>query len=39
MEQSEEWLTGHRYLNLQALEEAKPETTDVLLRAPVGVAL
>jgi transposase-like protein len=39
MEQSEEWLTGHRYLNMQALEEAKPETTDVLLRAPVGVAL
>jgi len=39
MEQSEEWLTGHRYLNMQALEEAKPETTDVLLRAPVQVAL
>jgi len=37
MEQSEEWLTGHGYLNMQALQEAKHETTDVLLRAPVQV--
>jgi len=29
MEQSEEWITGHRYLDMEVLEEEKPEPSEL----------
>jgi hypothetical protein len=29
MEQSEEWITGHRYLGMEVLEEEKPEPIEL----------
>lgn len=29
MEQSEEWITGHRYLDMEVLEEEQPELIEL----------
>ncbi len=29
MEQSEEWITGHRYLDMDVLEEEQPERIEI----------
>ncbi len=39
MEQSEEWLTGHRYLDMCVLEEDQSERVDLLMAEPVESAL
>lgn len=39
MEQSEEWLTGHRYLDMRGLEEEQPETADLPMAASIEAAL
>jgi transposase-like protein len=39
MEQSEDWLTGHRYLDMRPLEEDQPEPAHLPVRAPAEAAL
>ncbi len=35
MEQSEDWLTGHRYLDMQPLEDHQPETASLVVPVPI----
>ena len=37
MEQSEEWITGHHYLDMEALEEDQPESVEMLKLEAVAV--
>lgn len=39
MEQSEDWLTGHRYLDMRSLEEDQPEPAELAAAATVHAAL
>jgi len=37
MEQSEEWITGHRYLDMNVLEEEQPEMIELTKHEAVAV--